>query len=47
MSGIPGYMRPVVIEEPPASAQVVAEQAVHHSAAMPSHVVLPVVPAAS
>ena len=28
MSGIPGYMRPVVIEEPPASAQVVAEQAV-------------------
>ena len=28
MSTIPEYMRPVVIEEPPASAQVVAEQAV-------------------
>ena len=28
MSAIPDYMRPVVIEEPPASAQVVAEQAV-------------------
>jgi len=28
MSTIPDYMRPVVVEEPPVSSQVVAEQAV-------------------